>query len=547
MPQSRREFLKNASTVSALLLAGGWPHLLHAKKSDAPWEIGAGALLCNRVSKGVRSEIVLSSPAGANCGGTTAISLHAFSPAGERLWHVQRTLKKSKPEVLRLPDEIGWCSLLALLQIDKSKASPNVELAANLNFKTPFGDDRHHCQRILTDGITAHILPRPEEKEHVLFALQNPNVTPARGAVEFTNESGSTIAKRELVWEPFQTHYVSWGEANFELPPAWKIESKERGLFARILTDQNKNIVAALWHSSKNGTFTASHGWMGNAYRYRSIASSKVAVENADLENPVRLFQKNARWHPADLGCIGAAPHSKEKYQSVVVVPNLSEEEITARVLVVNEQGQTIAGSVDAATKVPVKGFAYIDLAALPKITNAERAYGTVLCHIGQDAGVSSLSKVWTRSPTTFFVQHFRPQEHKIDDEVKPLLVAENLGTRTDYRCSPRLYGNHEAAVILRNVSEHAERVATLEVLYADGTKATIAVPTIAAGGFTTMKIPALEEQGALLRLVSSKGFLTLAFLNLGPELRTISHGQSIIREAANVQAAAVYKVLKRS
>ena len=140
MKVSRREFIKSATTLSALLFTGAFSRLSQAYGSSMAWELGAAPLLYNRGK--FRSKILLSCPTGFDRPQKSLLTILAFSPSGKLLWESPHQLSALQPLSLSLPQDLGWCSMVALLQTESptnAGPSPSVEMAAFLSFDGPHG------------------------------------------------------------------------------------------------------------------------------------------------------------------------------------------------------------------------------------------------------------------------------------------------------------------------------------------------------------------------------------------------------------------------
>lgn len=531
---SRRDFLKSITALSTFFLAGKWPLNSLDESSDLytikKWELGASALFYN--DKSFRSQLIVSCPVGYQQTQVANLALHAFNPDGDLVWRKIFALSPFKSTLVDLPEE--WCSVIGLLEVEGGNSSPNVEMAMYTSFDTPFGQDGHHCLRILDNQTGTHLIPAPKDDEQVIVGFQNTSGNQVNGTIFFHREDGSVELAQEVFWNPFQTYYATWGSDTIKVPSPLRINSKERGLFVQIKMNSNVTIAPAAWVINREGSFTASHGLV-ESFPDKINPAPFRDLTNEDISNPVLLLSQSSLWYPGDLFCFGAAPFSSSSYESTLVVPNFSSESIEVKIILFDENGKTVGGTLGKGNEiiVPSKGYGYIDLEKLHFLDSKKAQYSSLICHIGQAASAAALVKIWTRSKKQFLIQHLRPQENVIKHFLKKSIELDGLGFNTDY-WSFTIGNSSQYGLLIRNPGLEDETEARLYVRNENQDVEEFQVPLVKGGGYTTMLLKLKSGQIKSLRLYCKNGFLTLAFLNIDPELRSVIHGQRRVRYLAN-------------
>lgn len=498
---SRRHFIGSAVGLGVLGAIGGkraWDFQQKSATSagtdDFFYDVSVQSLFCSS-TKAFQSEIhhqgnTVDAAARLLREYESRMTLAFFSPEGKELHRLGSVVGPLASRRVEIPQDLGWVSVIAVQAIEaRSGLSPNIEVGQFMTTNYQQQKDSHHGVLWRPRSTAYHVLRAPERGDGVLLGLTNPMGTASGAELQVFDGNGQKVHSRSLKVNACASHYFVMGDVP-EAPENSEVLKLASGntFLLRIETEVGAAFPMNSWWFGKDGGFTTSHG------------SYTMAADGADREVlRERVF--------ADVVTLGADAAFKMTEASHVVIPNLSDKDLSFAFTLTQASGHVIQGH----RKIKAHSAWDWDLSELKAESDGTDGLATLKIETSQPYFPAALVKIWNYSGQVLSLQHGRPDDQVYLNASQELTQRSLGGLASENWISNGPWAPARSAqLMIYNMEAAASITARVQGLGPEGIVHDVEFTQIAAQGFASLSLKDLQipPQVEALRIFTSDGVL---------------------------------------
>lgn len=469
-------------------------------------------------------------------------ALAFYAPSGQLLWDDIVEFEALSSHRVVLPNLGSFGALhVVLATSDDSPLLPQNEVGVFLRMITPWGTDGHHSNYAPVEPRksgpfeTAHVVRAPRTGEGVLIGLFNSFPERISSTIRAWGESGRLLLEKELSWGPHETRFFNLdGKGDFGVEAMALPADGSRAVVVRPDLRGGGFLSLASWMKSHQG-FAMSHGFSfaPNADTAHELAPSLEhlhALSKRRTLGALRSFSDSSVWMSADLvanGSLEGFPGSR--WTTELIVPNLTEREIAVTAFLFDGEGALCeAPPAETRRLVPPRGLAVLDTSHLGSPRGSPLT--SAICHPGQRSWPNTLSKIFaSEAEGRFFIQHFRPSDYSVSEEIKKIQRQASGGWASDYWISSFMDGADTSwRLQIRNYSDEAVDILKAQLIGEKGVLREEDLGSLAAGRARLIDLQAWlpSDSPAAVRILSKFQPVKVSSLAVNRQSRvSVMHG----------------------